>query len=82
MEPGARYEPSRNREAAPVAAGFRPAANNGNETVPTVIVGDWALTNPRWTQLVRCVQSCVTVASRLTSNFAHIRTSLISDSLH
>lgn len=27
------------------------AANNGNETVPTVRVGDRTLTNPRWAQL-------------------------------
>lgn len=27
------------------------AANNGNETVPTVVVGDRTLTNPRWSQL-------------------------------
>lgn len=27
------------------------AANNGNETVPTVRVGDRILTNPRWAQL-------------------------------
>ena len=27
------------------------AANNGNETVPTVLIGDRTLTNPRWQQL-------------------------------
>lgn len=27
------------------------AANNGNETVPTVVIGDRTLTNPRWSQL-------------------------------
>lgn len=27
------------------------AANSGNETVPTVVIGDRTLTNPRWAQL-------------------------------